>query len=77
MDKKLKLNARMNIAVAKTAFWIRVSTVANKLSNVVLRRAMKSQKKEMDILREMLKEDYPEDYKDDLREVLKLKEDLG
>lgn len=77
MDKKLKLNAKMNIATTKTALWLSVATLVSKLNHAVLRRAMKSQEKEFDILREMLKEDYPEDYKDELREVHKLLEDLA
>ena len=75
MDKKLKLNAKMNIAMVKTKFWLGVSTVAGKLARAVLRIAMKSQLKQFDIIREMLKADYSEDYKNDLREVLKMKDD--
>lgn len=77
MDKKLKLNAKMNIAMTKTHFWIGISKAVTKLNAVVLNRALKARSKEFDIVREMLKEDYSEEYKNDLREVLKMKDDLA
>lgn len=77
MDKKLKLNAKMNIAMAKTSFWIGISSAARNVADFVLNQAFKAQSKEFDIIREMLNEDYSEDYKKDLKDILKMKEDLA
>ena len=77
MDEKLKLNVKMNIVIAKTEFWIRVTKLCSKLHNFVLRKTTEEQSKEFDILREMLKADYSEEYKNNIREVLKMKEDLA
>lgn len=77
MDKKAKLNAKMNIAMFWTGFWCWAAKVFSKMNEFVLNCTIKAQSKEFDIIREMLEADYSEDYKNDLREVLKMSGDLA
>ena len=77
MDKKAKLNAKMNIAMFQTSVWCWAAKLFSKMNGFVLDCTIKAQSKEFDIMREMLEADYSEEYKDDLREVLKMTGDLA
>lgn len=72
MDKKLKLNAKLNLTICVCDFWIHATTLCNKLHGFVLQKSQKALAKEFDIMREMLKEDYPEEYKNNIKETLKM-----
>ena len=76
MDKKLILNAKLNIATNVAEFWIWITKICNKLHGAVLKKSRKAVLREMDILREMLNENYPESYKNEIKEVLKTETEL-
>ena len=71
MDKKLKLNARMNVYIFKTNFWLGVTNTSVKIAKFATERALKYVRKNVDIANEMLKEDYPESFKIQLETLVK------
>lgn len=76
MDPKVKLNAKMYIAIFVCDLWIAITNACDKIHGFALRRTLNAQSREFDIFREMMNEDYPEAYKNEIREVLKYKEGL-
>jgi hypothetical protein len=77
MDKKLKLNAKMNVTMTRASIWMWIADKAADLQRFTLNQAIKAHSKEFDVISEMLNEDYPEDYKNDLREILKIRNGLA
>lgn len=71
MDNKFKLNAKMNVNLVGTDFWLAVAETTCKVAMFATKQAIKLVKKNADIAEQMLEEDYPESFKTQLEELFK------
>ena len=67
MDKKIKLNSKMNMHIFMTDFWLGVGNVCIKIANFASCKATDHVRKNIEISKEML--DYPDDFKTKLAEL--------
>lgn len=68
MDKKLKLNYKLNCGGELASFWGCVTGVFIKCAQYTHDQTKKQVRKNCETAREMLKYDYPDEYKKDLED---------
>ena len=63
MDKKIKLNSKMNMHIFMTDFWLGVGNVCIKIVNFANCKATDHVRKNIEISKEMMELDYSDDFK--------------
>ena len=71
MDKRFKLNARMNVNILITNFWVMVARETTKLVDFASKRAERRLKRNLYLSRLMEKENYPQTFETQLVSISK------
>lgn len=71
MDKKFRLNARMNVNIIITNFWVTIAREATKVMNFASKRAERRLKRNLYLAQLMEKENYPQSFETQLVAVSK------
>lgn len=71
MDKRYRLNARMNTNIIITNFWVGIAREATKIMDFASKRAERRLKRNLQLAKLMEKENYPQSFETQLVSVSK------
>lgn len=71
MDKRYRLNCRMNTNIIITNFWVWVAGVAHEIMNFATHRAEKRLKRNIHLAKIMERENYPKSFENQLVSISK------
>lgn len=71
MDKRFKLNARMNVNIIITNFWVMIARNATKIMSFASKHAERRIKRNLYLAQLMEKENYPQSFETQLVSISK------
>lgn len=71
MDKRFRLNARMNVNIIITNFWVVIARTATKIMSFASKRAERRLKRNLYLAQLMEKENYPQSFETQLVSISK------
>lgn len=71
MDRRFKLNARMNVNIIITNFWVTIARNATKIMSFARKRAERRIKRNLYLSQLMEKENYPQTFATQLESISK------
>lgn len=71
MDKRYKLNCRMNVNIIITNFWLEIASITKAISQYAAKHAERRTKRNIHLAKLMEKENYPQSFETQLVSISK------